>query len=133
VSCASPGYCSAGGQYDYGGYNAPFLVSETNGVWGKATGVPGLVTRDAYLNSVSCASAGNCAAGGQYDGAGSGVFVASEKNGVWGHATTTVPGLGSLGSPYGISSVSCPPAGNCVAGGNYQGAGGRFALQGFVT
>jgi len=37
---------------------------------------------------VSCATAGNCAAGGTYD---LGVFVAGQKNGVWGKETT-VPG-----------------------------------------
>jgi hypothetical protein len=69
VSCASAGNCAAGGQFDYGGYNAAFLVNEKNGAWGKQMYVPGLnaVSRDAYLSSVSCASAGNCAAGGNYD------------------------------------------------------------------
>jgi hypothetical protein len=135
VSCASPGNCSAGGTYDYGGYNAAFVVSEKNGVWGRAIDVPGLraVARDGYLNSVSCASPGNCAAGGEYGGGGSGVFVARQKNGVWGQETT-VPGMGALnkGSSLGVSSVSCPPAGSCVAGGYYQETG-RFAFQGFVT
>src|SRR5216683_3131817 len=119
VSCASAGNCSAGGTYDYGGYNAAFLVSEKNGVWGQGINVPGLskVARDAYLTSVSCASAGNCAAGGSYDGGGSGAWVVREKNGVWGQETT-VPGLGALnkGSVLGVSSVSCSPAGSCVAG-----------------
>jgi hypothetical protein len=41
VSCASPGNCSAGGDYDYD-YNFGFVVSEKNGVWGKAINVPGL-------------------------------------------------------------------------------------------
>jgi hypothetical protein len=69
VSCASAGNCAAGRQFDYGGYNAAFLVNEKNGAWGKQMYVPGLnaVSRDAYLSSVSCASAGNCAAGGNYD------------------------------------------------------------------
>jgi hypothetical protein len=136
VSCASAGNCSAGGTFDYGGYNAAFVVSEKNGVWGQAIDVPGLsgVARDASLNSVSCASAGNCAAGGSYDGAGSGAWVVREKNGVWGKETT-VPGLGALnkGSSLGVSSVSCASAGSCVAGGFYQEAGSGYALQGFVT
>ncbi len=86
VSCASAGNCAAGGQYDYGGYNAAFLVNEKNGAWGKLMYVPGLnaKSRDAYLSSVSCASPGNCAAGGSYD---EGVFVATETNGVWGKET----------------------------------------------
>src|SRR5258708_5137230 len=80
VSCAPAGNCSAGGAYDYGGYNAPFVVSEKNGVWGQAIDVPGLVTRDAWISSVSCASAGNCGAGGGYAGAGRRRFVVSDNN-----------------------------------------------------
>jgi hypothetical protein len=133
VSCASARNCSAGGTYDYGGYNAAFVVSEKNGVWGQAINVPGLrkVARDAYFSSVSCPSAGNCAAGGSYDGGPNGAWVVMEKNGVWGKETT-VPGLGALnhGTSLGVNSVSCPAAGSCVAGGNYTG---RHALQGFVT
>ena len=128
VSCASAGNCAAGGQYDYGGYNAAFLVNEKNGAWGNLIYVPGLnaVSRDAYLHSVSCASAGNCAAGGDYD---LGVFVVREKNGVWGKETT-VPGALPVGA---VSPVSCASAGSCVAGGSYLGTGRGYSLQGFVT
>ncbi len=130
VSCASAGNCSAGGTFDYGGYNAAFVVSEKNGAWGQAINVPGLsrVARDASLHSVSCASAGNCAAGGGYDGFGSGAWVVRENNGVWGKQTT-VPGLGALG----VNSVSCASAGSCVAGGYYREPVRGYALQGFVT
>jgi hypothetical protein len=136
LSCVSAGQCSAGGTYDSDGYNTPFLVSEKNGVWGRVIFVPGLgrVARDAELNSVSCGSAGNCAAGGFYDGGGSGVWVVREKSGVWANETT-VPGLDALnkGSVLGVSSVSCSPAGSCVAGGYYQETGASLSLQGFVT
>ena len=51
------------------------MVSETNGTWGKAIEVPGLGILNAGGNasvaSVSCRSAGNCAADGTYcDGSG---------------------------------------------------------------
>src|SRR5262252_2508585 len=65
--------------------------------WGRAIEVPGLgalnVGKHAQVNSVSCASAGNCAAGGFYtDGSGhSQAFVASQRNGRWG-TTIEVPG-----------------------------------------
>jgi len=107
------------------------------GSWGRAITVPGLGALNtggkAEVSSVSCASAGNCAAGGGYDGGGSGAWVVREKNGVWAKRTA-VPGLGALnkGSVLGVSSVSCASAGSCVAGGFYQEAG-RYALQGFVT
>ena len=77
---------------------------------------------DAEVNSVSCASAGNCAAGGYYadrrdHGQG---FVADERNGRWGKAIE-VPGLGALntGGHAEVDSVSCASAGNCAAGGDY--------------
>ena len=127
VSCGSAGNCVAGGQFDYGGYNAAFLVNEKNGSWGKMMYVPGLnkVSRDAYLQSVSCASPGNCAVGGDYD---LGNFLAVEKNGVWGKETP-VPGTLRIDS---VQSVSCATAGSCVAGGSYVGTG-RYNLQGYVT
>jgi len=49
------------------------------------------------VRSVSCGSAGNCAAGGSYrdrNGHGQG-FVVSEKNGLWSRAIK-VPGLATL-------------------------------------
>jgi hypothetical protein len=59
-----------------------FVVSETNGRWGRAIALPGLEALNTGGNagvlSVSCASPGNCAAGG-FDGDGQG-FVVSEKN-----------------------------------------------------
>jgi len=127
VSCASAGNCAAGGQFDYGGYNAAFLVNEKNGAWGKLMYVPGLnaVSRDAHLSSVSCASAGNCAAGGNDD---VGTWVAKEKNGVWGKETT-VPGV----PVEAVQSVSCASARSCLAGGSYVAPGQGYALQGFVT
>jgi hypothetical protein len=71
VSCGSAGNCVAGGFYTDGSHHAQaFVVSERNGVWGKAIEVPGSgalnAGGNALVNSVSCASAGNCAAGGSY-------------------------------------------------------------------
>ena len=137
VSCASPGNCAAGGSYGQP-YSWAFVVSETNGVWGKAISVPGLgalVTGQfAAVFSVSCASPGNCAAGGDYEngsGASQGLVV-SEKDGVWGKAIE-VPGLGALnaGGDAAVTSVSCAPAGSCAAGGYYSDR--SQTPQGFVT
>jgi hypothetical protein len=100
------------------------LVSETSGVWGQAIDVPGLATlnkgRHAKVFSVSCPSAGNCAAVGRYRNAHG--FVASETNGVWGQAIR-VPGLDALNRDsaqfYLDISVSCGSSGNCAAVGTY--------------
>jgi hypothetical protein len=144
VSCASAGNCAAGGFYGsvqgetfYKG----FVVSEKNGVWGRAIEVPGLgaltTGRFARVASVSCASPGNCAAGGDYEDRNlhNQGFVVSEKNGVWGHAIE-VPGLAALnkGGNAGVGSVSCASPGNCAAGGSYADRSGHYnRLQGFVT
>jgi hypothetical protein len=51
-------------------HNQGFVVSEKNGVWGRAVEVPGLAALNkggnAGVGSVSCASPGTCAAGGSY-------------------------------------------------------------------
>ncbi len=106
VSCGSAGNCAAVGSYlDQHRHSQGFVVSETNGRWGRAIEVPGLGALDtgsdgrpgAAVNSVSCGSAGTCAAGGFYQDQRrhSQGFVASENNGRWGRAIE-VPGLGAL-------------------------------------
>jgi hypothetical protein len=127
VSCASPGNCSAGGDYrNRHRHLQGFVVTKTNGRWGQAIEVPGLRALNkggAEVTSVSCASAGNCAAGGSYEDDRSGNrqgFVVSEANGRWRQAIE-VPGLGALNTGGGadVSAVSCASAGNCAAGGDY--------------
>ena len=138
VGCGSAGSCAAGGSYwDRHDHYQGFVADERNGVWGKAIEVPGLAALNkggnAEVTSVSCGSAGECAAGGSYwhrrnhyQG-----FVAVEKNGVWGKAIE-VPGLAALnkGRSASVSSVSCPPAGSCAAGGYYTDGGNT---HGFVA
>jgi len=143
VSCASAGNCAAGGSYtDRSGYIQAFVASEVHGRWRAAIEVPGTATLNkgggpAAVNSVSCASAGNCAAGGRYAGSdGVQAFVASEVNGRW-RAAVEVPGSGKLnagghaGGNAEVNSVSCASAGNCAAGGSYWDGSG--ATQAFVA
>src|SRR5258708_15654722 len=113
---------------DFSGHQQAFVASERNGAWHAAIEVPGTGAlnkgRVAGVSSVSCASAGNCTAGGFYaDGSGHHqAFVASERDGAW-HAAIEVPGTGALnkGREAGVASVSCAWAGNCAAGGHYTG------------
>ncbi|MFZ2055830.1 MAG: hypothetical protein WAV54_00270, partial [Acidimicrobiales bacterium] len=70
VSCPSAGDCAAVGYYtDSSGYHQGLLLTESSGTW-TATEAPlpaGAGTPpDVSLSSVSCASAGNCAAVGWY-------------------------------------------------------------------
>ena len=135
VSCASAGNCAGGGHYR--GQHAAqqgFVVVERNGRWKAATGVPGLAAlnkgRFAGVQSVSCGSAGNCAAGGYYADADlqdSFGFVVSEKHGVWGKAKTF-----PAGQDGSVDSLSCTSAGNCLAGGT-AGADYFSDFHGFVA
>jgi hypothetical protein len=141
VSCGSAGNCSAGGSYLLPGFvQQAFVVGESGGKWGTAVKVPFTAALDegsAVILSVSCASAGNCGAGGYYtDGVGhQQAFVVSESGGKWGTAVE-VPGTAALNTGGGaqISSVSCASAGNCSAGGQYEGVDGSpYDLQAFVV
>ena len=93
-------------------------------VWGTAIEVPGTAALnrggDAVINSVSCASAGNCSAAGDYqDSSGHRqVFVVSQVNGTWGKAKE-VPGTATIntGGFAEVFSVSCAAAGYCSSGG----------------
>jgi hypothetical protein len=142
VSCGSAGNCAAGGSYGDPSANDQegFVVSQRHGRWGKATGVPGLGVLNAggyaAVTSLSCASAGNCTAGGSYaDGYGPTPwgyfdgFVTSERHGAWGKAIL-VPGLYPDDPIGGGLSVACASAGNCAAGGGYPNhSGGPFVAS----
>jgi len=114
------------------------VVSQVNGTWHTAIEVPGTAAlnqgRHAAINSVSCASAGNCSAGGPYkDSSGhQQAMVVTETNGTWGTAEEA-PGIAALnqGGRAGIPSVSCGSAGNCSAGGHYTDSSGH--MQVFVV
>ena len=138
MSCSSPGNCGAAGFYSTSSTEQGFVVSETNGTWGKAEEIPGIAAldrgHDSEVSALSCGSAGNCTAVGTYTSRfGIGVaFLADEKNGVWGKAEE-VPGTAALnkGEDAATDSVSCASAGNCSAGGSYSD--GSFAEQAFVV
>jgi hypothetical protein len=140
VSCPSAGNCSAGGNYYTAtGGSGVFVVSQVDGVWGTAIVVPGLAAlnqgEDARIRGLSCASAGNCSAGGYYsdaavDGLDQG-FVVSQVDGVWGTAIG-LPGLAALNTngDAEVNDVACGSPGNCVAVGEYKDSDGD---HGFVA
>jgi hypothetical protein len=139
LSCASPGNCAAAGSYTDGAdHLQAFVVSEVGGTWGPAAEVPGTAALNtggrAQADSVSCASPGNCAAGGYYTdiSAPQQAFVVDETDGTWGTAQP-VPGTAALnaGRRANLNSVSCASPGNCTAGGYYTD--GSAAQQAFVV
>jgi hypothetical protein len=74
VACAATGSCVAFGNYQSGpGDDNPkitaFIASETKGVWGNATQLPGLnklAFRSSSVHAMSCPSLGHCSASGFY-------------------------------------------------------------------
>ena len=91
--------------------------------WGAVKEVAGALNTGggAQVQSVSCASPGNCSGGGYYYARPSQpyqyAFTISEVNGVWGTAQR-MRGLPGSIAPQ-ITTVSCGSAGNCSAGGFY--------------
>jgi hypothetical protein len=142
VSCPSAGNCAAGGYYtDSSANQQAFVITEKKGTWGKAGRVAGKLNTGghAQVNALSCASAGNCVAVGQYfryvaPVASTQAFEATEKNGTWASAAE-VPGTGTLNAD-GLAianAVSCAPAGgplNCALGGRFQDKHGH--AQAFI-
>jgi hypothetical protein len=129
VSCAGAGNCASGGSYDDGhGHSLVFVVGERNGRWGTAIEIPGIAQLNTggypQVSSVSCGSAGNCAAGGWYvDSAHNRhAFMVSERNGRWGTAIE-IPGTQARSW---VNAVSCGSTGNCAADGGYIGSSGRI-------
>jgi hypothetical protein len=109
-----------------------------SGSWGAAAEVPGTSSLNAggndEVDDVSCASPGNCGAGGFYtDGAGhQQLWVANEVAGTWSSAEQ-IPGTALLntGTTADFNAISCPSVGNCTAVGDYTDTSN--ALQAFVV
>ncbi|HET7018243.1 MAG TPA: hypothetical protein VFI65_30275 [Streptosporangiaceae bacterium] len=112
------------------------LAATPAGTWGKAIEVPGTAALNvgdlASVTSISCASAGNCSAGGYYtDHAGlhTKPFAVSETKGSWARAVKISGPAALNNSKFAqITTISCGSPGNCLAGGAYALAGGKQAF-----
>jgi hypothetical protein len=140
VSCPAAGDCSAAGRYvDAAGFYRALLVSESRGSWGRPITAalptnalthadPDFGSDAASIESLSCASPGNCAAVGIYtetDGSPEGLLL-TEAGGAWTRGAeaqlpaNAAPPSGSYLYPVtGLGSVSCAPTGDCAAVGGY--------------
>ena len=131
VSCATAGNCTTVGRFkNSNGYREAFTMSMADGEWDLArpavfaNGVQHM-NPDATFSSVSCATAGNCTAAGQFKNAESAfeleAFTLTSTNGVWGKAKPAVFADGvQSASPNAIfNSISCASPGNCSAGGTF--------------
>jgi Putative Ig domain len=143
VACFSHGNCEGVGSYaDPSGDTQLMAENEISGAWASPVelGLPG----DAFespsngptLNSIACASQGNCVAVGWYQidaNEDELPIVISQSGGVWGQPSgITLPvGAASVPTTLGsgswvsqLSSVACTSDGNCVAVGQYSDASG---------
>jgi hypothetical protein len=138
ISCVSPGTCSVAGTYaDSSGIQQGLLLDEANGAWSATEAqlppdASGGSDPEVELSSISCAAGGDCAAVGAYinsAGAFQGVLL-TKAAGAWrpGVQAALPAGGGGLapfgGIPLGVSAVSCPAAGSCVAVGYYTDTSG---------
>jgi hypothetical protein len=126
LSCPSSGNCALDGAYSSGtGSREMFVANEVHGRWGKAEEIRGLPASVTGLTPVpvSCRSAGNCLAAGNYTVKDIyGEFVVAEHNGIWG-GVQQIPGLlpdQTVNIVTSIDTLSCGSAGNCTVGGLYM-------------
>jgi hypothetical protein len=139
VSCPSAGNCAAGGSYTSTAHGQQaFVISERRYVWSAARQVAGALNTsgDTSIDAISCPSAGNCAAGGEY-GIGNpffDAFIVTERGGTWLAARETA---GNLNTDAGgvVETMSCTSVGDCTAGGAVSDpAGGQaFVVTGSIT
>ena len=129
MSCPSPGNCTLADGYLAEHGDQVFVVSEKNGTWGRAGGLPGVAAlnagQDAFLAGLACFSAGNCTAAGNYGirhamYTAKAVFVIAEKNGTWGKPLRVPGSLVNLGTGVALAALSCGTPGNCSIGGSYS-------------
>jgi hypothetical protein len=139
MSCPSAGNCAVGGVYtDASGNGQAFVENEVSGAWGVAQEVPGTASLNvgglALVVTVSCFSAGNCAAGGFISETNSTAqaFVVNEVAGTWG-TMEIVPSLSQYnnGGYAGVTSMACVANNQCLAGGFYSPSSTTY--QSFTT
>jgi Bacterial Ig-like domain (group 3) len=134
IHCSTPGNCVAIGDYDAPNdyYNVPFVVSETNGIWGSVQSVSGITpdpaVGDSLLGSLTCGTPDYCIATGSVTGS-DGVqhnFLLPETDGVW--STATIMDFSSLPGATGgwVAALSCPADDSCTATGYYVGPSGML-------
>jgi hypothetical protein len=127
ISCSSAGNCTAAGGYeDSSGHEQAMATTESGGSFAAATEVTPPANANtnpkAYLEGISCSSAGNCTAVGEYDDSSNhGQAMATiETGGSFATATEVTPPANANTNPSAfLLGISCSSAGNCTAVGRY--------------
>jgi hypothetical protein len=131
ISCTSPGNCSAVGFYtDSTGNRQGVLLTQTSGTW--AAGVqaalpPAAANPNVLPDSVSCVSAGNCTAVGQYTDSSGNIqgLLLTETSGTWATGVNAPLPAAATNPQVTLRSVSCVSADDCAAGGWYTDGSGH--------
>jgi hypothetical protein len=118
LDCPAAGDCTAAGQYTArGGTGEVFVINAAGNAWRRAVQLPGsarLGQGGAGIAEVSCASITSCAVGGTVwtarQSTSHGV-IGTETSGKWGSLAEV------SGADTSVTTLSCPVAGDCAAGG----------------
>jgi ferredoxin len=115
-------------------------VNSGPGAWGQgveaappADATTGSRAQNAFINTVTCTTAGNCVATGNYNdtSGNSQLLIVTETDGVWAQGTELKPLLptNAAATPYTyLQGVTCTSAGNCVAAGDYFDVNGNLQV-----
>ena len=145
VSCASAGNCMVAGSYEEEPEPEKYreqgmLLSETGGAWQPAVraAMPAGAASGPRpeFEALSCPSAGNCSAVGNYRDSAEEEqgFLLSESAGVWGTGVeVSLPANASVhpGPSVRLNRLSCHSAGNCTAAASYADIAGNS--RGFLV
>lgn len=135
VACPAAGACTAVGTYEAtGGVPFGLLLNQAGGVWSGSVAARLPAGAGSYpdvnLTTVSCATAGNCAAVGDYVDNGyrqQGLMI-NLRRGAWRPGVRTSPPPGAAGNPeITLNSIACAAAGDCTAVGSYLNSAGSPA------
>jgi hypothetical protein len=128
ISCPSPQWCTAVGQYDAGQDQYGLILQRSKGKW-TASRAPVPPGADAIggLTAVSCPTVKLCFAGGwdrTDDGAVQQMLLLTWRKGKWADVKLALP-RNAVASLYPeTDAVACPTATRCVAVGSYEDAAG---------
>jgi|HubBroStandDraft_6_1064221.scaffolds.fasta_scaffold62365_3 hypothetical protein len=116
VACPAAGSCVAIGSYlDSADEEQAMAVSESDGVWGQAIEIPGVV-----LQSIACRAPGSCVAIGTVSGDTRKMVGVIESGGVWSQPQGISLPANDV-SEYGVqlAPLACQVSGPCVTVGSY--------------
>ena len=118
VSCFSPTFCTAVGQFYDGNLSQTLIESWDGANWSIVANTPNQSAGDNVLNAVSCSSATSCTAVGNYYDASASTpktLIESWNGGSWSIVPSPSPGS----SNNDLSGVSCTSSSNCTAVGYF--------------